>query len=512
MLAAIGVDSMEGLLRDIPESLRIPRLELTDGLSEFETIAQVTSLAARNRVFADRLTFRGGGVYRRFIPAAVAAVTSKPEFYTAYTPYQPEASQGTLQAIYEFQTLIAELTALDVANASLYDGATAVAEAAMMAHVHTGRNEVLVAGYVHPEYVEVLRGFSEGRGIKVKKGSEPTAKTAAVVFQRPDFLGLLVDARDLTQRAHDVGALAIACVDPISLALLAPPGEYGADIAVGEGQQLGLSPSYGGPHVGFVACRKELVRRLPGRLIGTSHDAEGRRGFVLTLTAREQHIRREKATSNICTNHSLCALAASVYMTYLAAERACATPTRRGCHRSGARGSLPYRAPAVSAPHLAEAERARSHAPLQQARLDELLDQRAVLPIGQLHHEVQPRRQRSRGGSAWVFRPTPISGGGQRPGRARADVASRAGLVRGGRSRSSHPAAGCRRPRRVDRAAHDPGLPPLSRRSPDRSPRPRFSPRDESGQRRPQWIPGRGGGFRPGRAHQPGRLGVEALE
>jgi glycine dehydrogenase subunit 1 len=320
MLAAIGVESMESLLVDIPKSLRIPRLELPNGLSEFETMAQISSLAARNRAYPDRLTFRGGGVYRRFIPAAVAAVTSKPEFYTAYTPYQPEASQGTLQAIYEFQTLIAELTALDVANASLYDGATAVAEAAMMAHVHTGRNEVLVAGYVHPEYVEVLRGFSEGRGIKVKKGSEPTAKTAAVIFQQPDFLGLLVDAPDLTRRAHEVGALAIACVDPISLAILAPPGEYGADIAVGEGQQLGLSPSYGGPHVGFVACRKELVRRLPGRLIGTSHDAEGRRGFVLTLTAREQHIRREKATSNICTNHSLCALAASVYMTYMGAE------------------------------------------------------------------------------------------------------------------------------------------------------------------------------------------------
>jgi glycine dehydrogenase subunit 1 len=320
MLAAIGVDSMEGLLVDIPRSLRIPKLELPNGLSEFETMAQITALAERNRVFPDRLTFRGGGVYRRFIPAAVAAVTSKPEFYTAYTPYQPEASQGTLQAIYEFQTLIAELTALDVANASLYDGATAVAEAAMMAHVQTGRKEVLVSGYVHPEYVDVLRAFSEGRGIKVRKGSEPTAETAAVIFQQPDFLGVLVDAPDLTKRAHEVGALAIACVDPISLALLAPPGQYGADIAVGEGQQLGLTPSYGGPHVGFIACHKDLVRRLPGRLVGASHDAQGRRGFVLTLTAREQHIRREKATSNICTNHSLCALAASVYMTYMGAE------------------------------------------------------------------------------------------------------------------------------------------------------------------------------------------------
>src|SRR5947208_405734 len=317
MLAAIGVESMDALLGDIPPSLRIHDLKLARGLSEFETMAAVRDLAAANRVFADRLTFRGGGVYKRFIPTAVAAVTSKPEFYTAYTPYQPEASQGTLQAIFEFQTLIAELTGLDVANASLYDGATAVAEAAMMAHIHTGRDEVIVSGYVHPEYVQVLRAFGEGRGIKVRKDGEPNKKTAAVIFQQPDFLGLLVDVRALTAAAHDAGALAIACVDPISLAILAPPGEYEADIAVGEGQQLGLSPSFGGPHVGFVACKRDLVRKLPGRLVGTAHDAAGRRGFVLALAAREQHIRRERATSNICTNHSLCALAAAVYLTYM---------------------------------------------------------------------------------------------------------------------------------------------------------------------------------------------------
>ena len=317
MLEKIGVRSMDDLLVDIPQSLRLDALQLPNGLSELETMAQVSGLASRNRVFPDRLTFRGGGVYRRFIPAAVAAVTSKPEFYTAYTPYQAEASQGTLQAIFEYQTLIAELTGMDVSNASLYDGATAVAEAAMMAYVHTGRNEVLVAGYVHPEYVQVLRAFGEGRGIKVRKGDQPNKKTAAVIFQQPDFLGLLVDARGMTQAAHDAGALAIACADPISLAILAPPGEYGADIAVGEGQQLGLSPSLGGPHVGFIACRRDLVRKLPGRLVGTAHDAQGRRGFVLALAAREQHIRREKATSNICTNHSLCALAAAVYLTYM---------------------------------------------------------------------------------------------------------------------------------------------------------------------------------------------------
>jgi len=317
MLETIGVESMDDLLVDIPQSLRLESLQLPNGLSELETMAQVQALADRNRVYPDRLTFRGGGVYRRFIPAAVSAVTSKPEFYTAYTPYQAEASQGTLQAIFEYQTLIAELTSLDVSNASLYDGATAVAEAAMMAYVHTGRNEVLVSGYVHPEYVQVLRVFGEGRGIKVRKGDQPNKKTAAVIFQQPDFLGLLVDAPALTRAAHDAGALTIACVDPISLAILASPGEYGADIAVGEGQQLGLSPSFGGPHVGFIACRRELVRKLPGRLVGTAHDAQGRRGFVLALAAREQHIRREKATSNICTNHSLCALAAAVYLTYM---------------------------------------------------------------------------------------------------------------------------------------------------------------------------------------------------
>ncbi len=317
MLSALGADSMEALLVDIPAKLRLAELDLAAGLSEMETMAEIRRLAARNRIYDDRLCFRGGGVYRRFIPAAVAAVTSKPEFYTAYTPYQPEASQGTLQAIFEFQTLIAELTALDVANASLYDGATAVAEAAMMAVVHTDRHEVLVAPYLHPEYLDVLRCYAGGRGFKVREGDSPGPETAAIIFQQPNFLGLLEDARGLTERAHGAGALAIACVDPISLALLAPPGEYGADIAVGEGQQLGLAPSYGGPHLGFIACRKELTRRLPGRLVGEAHDNRGRRGFVLTLTAREQHIRREKATSNICTNHSLCALAASVYMTYM---------------------------------------------------------------------------------------------------------------------------------------------------------------------------------------------------
>jgi len=318
MLDALGADSLDDLLVDVPGDLRVDGLDLERGLSELETMARVRELAGRNQVFEDRLWFAGGGVYRRFIPAAVSAVISKPEFYTAYTPYQPEASQGTLQAVFEFQTLIAELTAMDVANASLYDGATAVAEGAMMAVVQTGRSEVVLAGTPHPEYAEVLRCYGEGRGFEVRSGLEHLGDhTAAVVFQQPDFLGLLEDAAELTRLAHASGALSVACVDPISLGILAPPGEYDADIAVGEGQQLGLAPSYGGPHLGFIACRRELMRRLPGRLVGEGHDGRGRRGYTLTLTAREQHIRREKATSNICTNHSLCALAASVYLTYM---------------------------------------------------------------------------------------------------------------------------------------------------------------------------------------------------
>ncbi|MDQ6772314.1 MAG: aminomethyl-transferring glycine dehydrogenase subunit GcvPA [Candidatus Dormibacteraeota bacterium] len=321
MLAASGAASIQDLLADVPPALRLAGLDLAAGLSELETMAELRRLAGANDVVADRDCFLGGGVYRRFIPAAVAAVTSKPEFYTAYTPYQAEASQGTLQTIFEYQTLIAELTGLDAANASLYDGATAVVEAVMMAIARTGRHQVVMAPVVHPEYVQVVRCYAAARGFTVSEDLGAIGEqTAAVVVQQPDFLGLLVDAAEITARAHHAGAVAVACVDPISLALLEPPGAYGADIAVGEGQQLGLPLSLGGPHLGFIACRADLARRLPGRLVGQAFDAAGRRGFVLTLTAREQHIRREKATSNICTNHSLCALAASVYLTYMGAE------------------------------------------------------------------------------------------------------------------------------------------------------------------------------------------------
>ena len=345
MLDAIGAKDVEDLLIDIPPSLRAAPLDLPPGSSEFEVTSRIRELAGRNRVFPARRVFMGGGVYRRFIPAAVTAVTGAPGFYTAYTPYQAEASQGTLQAIFEFQTLISQLTAMDVANASLYDGASALAEAAMMAMVQTGRHEIVVAGRLHPEYLQVLRTYAAGRGVEVVEGEASIgAQTAAVIFQQPDFLGLLVDAPTLVDKAHLAGALAVACVDPVSLAVLAPPGDYGADIAVGEGQQLGLPLDFGGPHLGFIACRQDLVRRLPGRLVGQAFDASGRRGFTLTLTAREQHIRRERATSNICTNHSLCALAASVYLTYMGPDglRHVADVSVARAHRLAARlGRVP---------------------------------------------------------------------------------------------------------------------------------------------------------------------------
>ncbi|HEX4212023.1 MAG TPA: aminomethyl-transferring glycine dehydrogenase subunit GcvPA [Candidatus Dormibacteraeota bacterium] len=326
MLDAMGASSLEDLLRDIPAELRLGRLDLPEGLSEFETLQRIRALAGRNRVYEDRLTFRGAGVYRHFLPASVAAVMSKPQFATAYTPYQPEASQGTLQAIFEYQTAIAELTALDVANASLYDGATALAEAAVMAMSHTGRQRIAVAPYVHPEYLQVLRCYADGRGFDIVELDESMAigpETAAVAFQQPDLLGSMIEPAGLVEAAHGQGALAIACVDPISLGMITPPGEYDADIAVGDGQQLGLPPSFGGPHLGFIACRTSLTRRLPGRLVGQAWDGKGRRGFVITLTAREQHIRREKATSNICTNHSLCALGAAVYLSYVGPDGLC---------------------------------------------------------------------------------------------------------------------------------------------------------------------------------------------
>jgi glycine dehydrogenase subunit 1 len=327
MVAAVGAGAQGALFDTIPAGLK-HELDLPAGLSELELGELFGGLARENQDLTRLSSFIGAGAYRRFIPAAVTQVISRPEFYTAYTPYQAEASQGWLQSIFEFQSMIAELTGMDVANASMYEAATAMAEAAVMAVVHTGRARITVAGAVHPEYLAVLRTYGAGRGFAVehvpavggRAAVDALADSAALVIQQPNFYGLVEDAARLTALAHDHGALAIVSADPMSLALLAPPGEYGADIAVGECQQLGIPLWYGGPYCGYLAASVDLLRKIPGRLVGETTDAEGNRGFVLTLQAREQHIRRESASSNICTNQALIALGATAYMAVMGAE------------------------------------------------------------------------------------------------------------------------------------------------------------------------------------------------
>jgi glycine dehydrogenase subunit 1 len=330
MLETIGVESFDRLLEDVPaEVVRRDRLAVPGPLSEIELRRRLGGWARANA--ADHaVSFLGGGAYDHFIPAAVNAVSMRSEFATAYTPYQPEVAQGSLTAIFEFQSLIAELTGCDVANASLYDGATAVVEAALLARSQTNRSQVVVAGALHPHYVEVLRAYLEHDVVLVGDRDGVCAaedlrsalgpETACVVYQHPNFFGLAEQPRGLHAMAHEVGALAIAACDPIALVLLEPPGKTGADIVVGEGQPLGNPPSLGGPMLGFFACKQSLVRRMPGRIAAETADVHGRRGFVLTLQTREQHIRREKATSNICTNQGLLALRATIYMGLLGKE------------------------------------------------------------------------------------------------------------------------------------------------------------------------------------------------
>jgi len=331
MLATIGVASVDDLFADIPAAVRAARFELPLPLSEQEVRAELSRLAARNRI--PRVTFLGGGVYRHLVPSVVSEVIGRSEFSTAYTPYQPEVSQGTLQSIYEFQSLICELTGMDVATASHYDGATATAEAALMACRLTRRGRVAVSTAVHPQVRRVLATYCAGPGIEVVEvpadlaegGSGLTPVDAAerildegfacLVAQQPNMFGGIEPMRDLATVAHAVGAQLVAVVEPTSLALLEPPADYGADIVAAEGQPLGIPPSYGGPYLGLMAARMESVRQMPGRLVGATRDGQGRRGYVLTLQAREQHIRREKAASNICTNQALCALAATAYLT-----------------------------------------------------------------------------------------------------------------------------------------------------------------------------------------------------
>jgi glycine dehydrogenase subunit 1 len=333
MLRAIGVDSVDDLFADIPPSLRTSDLNLPEPESEAELSDHLSWLADRNRV--DLISFLGAGAYRHFVPAVVDQLLLRGEFYTAYTPYQPEISQGTLQTIYEYQSLLAELTALDVVSASHYDGATATAEGALMACRATHRERVLISRGVHPHYRQTVCTYFGGASLLADDiplvADGPAAGTtdlaaleriladadgpvAGVVVANPSFLGLLEPMAEIGRLAHAAGALFVSVVEPVSLAVLTPPGEYGADIAAGEGQSLGIPLAFGGPYLGILACREALVRQIAGRLIGMTSDVDGRRAFVMTLRAREQDIRREKASSNICTNQALCALAAAIYL------------------------------------------------------------------------------------------------------------------------------------------------------------------------------------------------------
>jgi len=318
MLAAIGVCSVNALFDQIPNPLQFQgELNIPVRLDQISLTRHLAGLARKNVNADDFSCFLGAGIYDHYIPPTVAAITGRSEFYTSYTPYQPELSQGMLQSIFEFQTLICELTAMDVANASMYDGATALAEAAIMASELTGRSRVVILRSVHPSYHAVVAAYLRHMDVTLDVFADASAigdETAAVLVQHPNFFGNLEDMARLSDMAHAKGALLVACVDPISLGLLTPPGEYGADIVVGEGQSLGCPMGYGGPLLGLFACKDEFMRRLPGRIVGQTTDADSKRAFVMTLRTREQDIRRERATSNICTNEALYALAASVYL------------------------------------------------------------------------------------------------------------------------------------------------------------------------------------------------------
>ena len=325
MLKAIGVSKVEDLFSDIPQALRLDRDLNIPALPEMELLSEIQALSRENR--EGLACFAGGGVYDHFIPAALNTIISRPEFVTAYTPYQAEVAQGTLQVIYEFQTHICRLTGMDIANASMYDGATAAAEAIALASRTTRRSKAVVSETVNPLYRDVIATYLSGSDIEVvtvpmingvtdlnRLADVIDDATACVLLAQPNFFGLLEQIDEAVETIHRVGAKLIMAVDPIAQALLKTPGEYGADIVVGEGQPLGIPLSFGGPLLGFFAAKQELARSMPGRIAGRTKDIDGKDGFVLTLQTREQHIRREKATSNICTNQALCATAASVYM------------------------------------------------------------------------------------------------------------------------------------------------------------------------------------------------------
>jgi glycine cleavage system P protein (glycine dehydrogenase) subunit 1 len=327
MLEAIGASNMKELFDDVPANVCFPQLELPARLSEMELDREIRHLAKRNRSLDSGPSFLGAGCYRHFVPATVDYVLQRSEFYTSYTPYQPELSQGVLQAIFEYQTMICRLTGMDVSNASHYDGATALAEAVLLALdvSERKRSRVLISPYVHPHYRAVAETYLQATDsfLDVAEGHDLSAgalaklvddETAALVVQTPHFLGGLEDLTGVADMVHAKGALLVVVVDPITLGLFKPPGDLGADLVVADGQPLGITPSFGGPSLGIFATRRKHIRRLVGRLVGRTEDIEGRPGFVLTLATREQHIRRAKATSNICTNSALGALAAAVYL------------------------------------------------------------------------------------------------------------------------------------------------------------------------------------------------------
>ena len=318
MLDAIGVDSADELFEDIPAEYRNPPLDIPPPLAELELRREIEAMAGENIVPGDYASFLGAGSYRHFIPAIVRHLSSRSEFMTPYTPYQPEVAQGTLQAHYEFQSLVCQLTGMEVANAGMYDGSTSLAEAALMAARITGGDGVAVLDTVSPAYRQVIETYAQGTGLDIHPitGTHDEMKdgTACLIVQQPNFFGYVEDMAALSERAHSAGALLVVSADPMSLAMFRPPGDYDADIVVGEGQTLGVAPSYGGPYVGIFTCKQRHVRQMPGRIVGKTVDTRGREGYVLTLQTREQHIRRERATSNICTAVGLIALMSTVYM------------------------------------------------------------------------------------------------------------------------------------------------------------------------------------------------------
>ncbi|MBM3944846.1 MAG: aminomethyl-transferring glycine dehydrogenase subunit GcvPA [SAR202 cluster bacterium] len=318
MLKAIGVQSVDDLFQDIPSAHRDPRLNIPAPASELELRREMEALARMNATPGDYACFLGGGAYRHHVPAVVRQIAGRSEFMTSYTPYQPEVSQGTLQTHFEFQSLICQLTGMEVANAGMYDGATSLAEACLMACRVTKRGKVMVLDTVSPSYRAVMKTFVEAPPITVEtvKPSEAniTDEYACVVVQQPNYFGYFEDAAGLAKKAHDVGALLVVSVDLPSLGMFTPPGGYDADIVTAEGQAMGIAPTFGGPYVGVFACKEKHIRQMPGRIVGKTVDTKGRTGYVLTLQTREQHIRRERATSNICTSVGLIALMATVYM------------------------------------------------------------------------------------------------------------------------------------------------------------------------------------------------------